>query len=604
MHVTKRGLQDLAKDMLKKPPLRHHLCKLRGPRQGRAEAGGVGPGPRFIMTRVCYVKTLCHMQCRTVLLTMPPNVSRHLSPQRVAGVLWSRRKARAMHPRPRRDLFPRQCRLRDLNRVWPPGLRPRNAHLPSSQTATPSKRSPRKKSPGKQLTRPPSDRVLTPEKQQGLPNVSRAAAVPPAASGTAALAAGSHPAHSQQQLRELQPEQLLLDTGGPRLDSCQRLQSLLQQQQAIVRSPSSKLAPEGHSTRSAAGVDGTHVAPPGASSSWSKQSAAQERESGGSSDRIDLDWQVATEPTPDPPYHHSTSSWNSHGHDAAPQLAHVGREMKREYSEAQASQSASLERVSAEQEDMDASGYLVPELLAPAHGGCTSPFAHERSLTNPHSHEQAADIIMTPDFSGLMQMRPTSAVAESGWDLTGDQHLTAQPLFRRASCVNSSGHSATPMPAAAASVHSAESAHAPENAAPLDRSASHDDFIKNVGEDRVLSSTAQPGGRWAHENGGVVQPQALAHKPAPSAGWGQENFAPRQQSGLDQGAGIRSFQDIIGRGILRGDSAETLNLPHLKVMESFLQRRDEQEQARLQLQGYNPSPPGTADHSYSKAGLS
>ena len=272
--------------------------------------------------------------------------------------------------------------------------------------------------------------------------------------------------------------------------------------------------------------------------------------------------------------------------------------MRHETPEAQGSQSASRERFSAEQEDMDASERVVPELLAPAHGGFTTPFALERSPANPQSHEQAADIIMTPDFTGLMQMRPASAVAESGRDLTGDQHLTAQPLLHRTACVNPSGHCANPMPYAAASAHSAEST--PEGAALLGRPASHDDVFNHVRDDRVLSTTQQLGGWWARENGGVVQPQALAPKPAPSTGWGQENFAPQQQRGLDEDPRNRSFQDIIGRGTLRGNSAEALNLPHLKVMESFLQRR-EQERGRQELQGHNPSPPGTAYHSYSSA---
>ncbi|KAK9861944.1 hypothetical protein WJX84_005498 [Apatococcus fuscideae] len=220
------------------------------------------------------------------------------------------------------------------------------------------------------------------------------------------------------------------------------------------------------------------------------------------------------------------------------------------------------------------------ELPPQGQHGFTHPFAFRHSPTSPRSHNQEADIIMTPDFSGLLQIAPSSMKGPSGQDLTGDQHLTAQPLSQRATHAT---HLVQPMTAVPAAMVSAQTA-APtyfQRDAPVPRPPSQHRVAEPDVVDRALSPTQQLQGWCAHESGGAVQPPTTAQKLSFNSGRGQENFAPQQQQGSDDTAHIRSFQDIVGRGDLERRPAETLNLPHLKGASTDRQNLTAQELAWL-----------------------
>ncbi|KAK9827801.1 hypothetical protein WJX74_002795 [Apatococcus lobatus] len=415
---------------------------------------------------------------------------------------------------------------------------------PRSQNATPSKRSPSKKSLGRRPSNHAPDASASPKE---LPLVRKAPVMLSVPSGREHFAA-----QSQQQ----------------------------QQQSNAV--DSRMLALQEHATPSASAEHALLVNSPHARTVQSKGTPMQEPDATKTSATLGSEGLMVAEPASG---HRSSPSRDADGRAEPPQLASEVLDLQDETRNAPASSPVSHDALKAHH----GAGYASEEGCAqelPPQGqhGFTHPFAFRHSPTSPRSHNQEADIIMTPDFSGLLQIAPSSMKGPSGQDLTGDQHLTAQPLSQRATHAT---HLVQPMTAVPAAMVSAQTA-APtyfQRDAPVPRPPSQHRVAEPDVVDRALSPTQQLQGWCAHESGGAVQPPTTAQKLSFNSGRGQENFAPQQQQGSDDTAHIRSFQDIVGRGDLERRPAETLNLPHLKVMESFLQRH-EQEQGRLQ--DYSP----------------
>ena len=232
--------------------------------------------------------------------------------------------------------------------------------------------------------------------------------------------------------------------------------------------------------------------------------------------------------------------------------------------------------------------HVVAELQAQAPQGLASPFAL-LPAADSHFHGQEADIILTPDFSGMASTGPMHAEMQTGQDLTGDQHLTAQPLSQRATHAAQFGQPIAAPPPALVSAQPAPPVERQESAALFNMPSSHHYVPEPQRIDRALSRTQQMQNGWDNHLKGITQPHAPAQGTMLSTGWGQENLAPQASYGADGRPHSRSLEDILGRANLHGTPAETLNLPHLKVMESFLQRHG-QEQGRLH--GHSPSPPG------------
>ena len=299
-------------------------------------------------------------------------------------------------------------------------------------------------------------------------------------------------------------------------------------------------------------------------------------------------WQVTAKPSV-PSGHRSSPSREAEGHAEPLRLASEVPELQDQTGNAPASWFASQDALKAHHGAAYAAEECSAQELPPqGHHGFTSPFAFRHPPTSPRAHQQEADIMMTPDFRGLLQIAPIATKGSDGQDLTGDQHLTAQPLSQRETHATHLVQPTTAVPAAMVSPQSAAPTYFQRDA-PVERPPSQYGVAEPEGVDRALSPSQQLQGLWANESGGAVQHPTIAQKPSLSSGWGQENSAPQQQQGSDEKAHIRSFQDIVGRGPPEQRPAETLNLPHLKVMESFLQRH-EQEQGRLQ--SYSPLQSG------------
>ena len=263
--------------------------------------------------------------------------------------------------------------------------------------------------------------------------------------------------------------------------------------------------------------------------------------------------------------------------------------------------------------------------------------------------EDQADIIITPDFSEISGIRSAASEAnghQAGWYLTGDQHLTAQPISARGSHADQLGHPAM-MPdrlrpsnpamvrgandtmvalADAASASESSSKPSPPHMqdgwdhaalATLQEQRQNPDALKLPAARHVAEPQSAQGVQQSisHEQGGWRHYVAHATAPAPAAAdsahekWVQK-AAPRHLSGPPQRAPTPEFpaqdlqtedrssnQALRAVGKMDGDSIpdmgrlkEPLNLPHMEFLEGFMQRR-EQEQARLQERQRSPPAP-------------